>query len=112
MSAGSTRCTARRCSTSSGELAALGEAGAHTRGLLRESARIALEELTVLTAPARALAARWDEQSILEPGADSETLSALSTELERIAQELRRLKDRQREIARHLRSRLAGAQER
>ena len=94
-----------------GGLAALGADDDYSRSLLRESARIALDDLVTLTAPARELAARWDEQALLARGEADRTLQAVHTELERIAPELQRLRARHAEIARDLRSRLVQARE-
>jgi len=94
-----------------GELAALGADDHYSRSLLRESARIALDDLVTLTAPARELAARWDEQALLARGEADRTLQAVHTELERIGPDLQRLRARHAEIARDLRSRLGPARE-
>lgn len=95
-----------------GELAVLGADDDQTRNLLHESARIALDDLAVLTAQARRLAARWDEQSLLAHEEADSTLDAVRAELERIEPDLRRLRARQQEIVRELRSRLTEARER
>ena len=94
-----------------GELAALGADDDSSRDLLRESAHIALSDLVVLTAPARELATRWDEQSLLARDEAERTLQAVRAELERIAPELTRLRARQDEIARDLRPRVIEARE-
>jgi len=94
-----------------GELAALGADDDYSRSLLRESARIALDDLVTLTAPARELAARWDEHALLARGEADRTLQAVHTELERIGPDLQRLRARHAEIARDLRSRLGPARE-
>lgn len=94
-----------------GELAALGAADDSSRDLLRESAHIALTDLVVLTAPARELAARSDEQALLARGDAERALLAVRAELERIAPALKRLRGRQDEIARNLRSRVIEARE-
>jgi hypothetical protein len=80
--------------------------------LLGESARIALDDLRALTAEARRLAARWDEQSLLAREEADRTLLTVRAELDRIEPDLRRLRARQQEIARELRSRLTDARER
>lgn len=95
-----------------GELAALGADDDQTRQLLSESARIALDHLAVLTAQARRLAARWDEQSLLAREEADRTLQAARAELDRIEPDLQRLRARQQEIVRDLRSRLTEARER
>jgi len=92
-----------------GELAVLGADDDHTRELLGESARIALDDLVGLTAEARRLAARWDEQSLLEYAEAAETLRALRAELERIEPDLSRLRLRQQQISSDLRLRLTKA---
>jgi hypothetical protein len=92
-----------------GELAALGADDDHTRELLGESARIALDDLVGLTTGARRLAARWDERSLLEHAEAAETLRALRAELERIEPDLSRLRLRQQQISSDLRLRLTEA---
>jgi len=94
-----------------GELVALGADDDQTRELVRESALIALDDLAVLTAQARRLAARWSEQSLLAREEANRTLQAVHAELVRIEPEIRRLRARQQEIARDLRSRLTQARE-
>lgn len=83
-----------------------------TQGLLRESARITLGDLRALTADARGLAARWDEQSLLAREEADRTLQATRAELERLEPDLQRLRLRQQEIARDLHSRLTEARKR
>src|SRR5680860_1386638 len=75
------------------------------------SARIALDHLAALTAQARRLAARWDEQSLLAREEADRTLQGVRAELERIEPDLQRLRARQQEIVRDLRSRLTEARE-
>ena len=94
-----------------GELVALGADDDQTRELVRESALIALDDLAVLTAQARRVAARWSEQSLLAREEANRTLQAVHAELVRIEPEIRRLRARQQEIARDLRSRLTQARE-
>jgi hypothetical protein len=93
-------------------LVLLGADNEETRRLLRESARIALDDLRALTAEARGLAAQWDEQSLLAREEADRTLQAVRAERERIEPDLERLRLRQQEIARHLRSRLTEARKR
>jgi hypothetical protein len=94
-----------------GELAALGAADDFSRDLLRKSAHIALTDLVALTAPARELAALWDEQALLARGDAERASQAFRAEMERIAPELERLRARQDLIARELRSRVVEARE-
>lgn len=93
-------------------LVALGADDEDTRRLLGESARIALDELRILTVRARRLAAQWDEQSLLAREQADRTLRAVRTELERIEPDLERLRARQQEIARELRAWLTEARDR
>jgi hypothetical protein len=93
-------------------LVALGADDDHTRRLLAESAAIALENLAAVTAQARQLATRWEEQSVLNPEAADRTVQDVRAELDRAEPALGRLRARQREIARELGSRLAKAAER
>lgn len=93
-------------------LVILGSDDNYTRRLLEESARIALEELPAVTAQARQLAARWHEQSVRDPEAAPETLHELHAELQRLTPDLNRVRSRQREVARQLRSRVENASER
>lgn len=88
------------------ELTARGAAGEATSALLRESAAIALEELPAVLAEARRLAARWQEQSVLDPDEAGRTVNALQAELDRAEPRLQALRGRQRRIARDLQSRL------
>jgi DUF1365 family protein len=78
----------------------------HTRSLLHESARLALDELPAVTDEARRLADRWREQSLLDPDAADERVQDLRVELDRLGPDLDGIRDRQREIARELRSRV------
>lgn len=90
----------------------LGADDEDTQRLLRESARIALDDLRALTAEARGLAARWDEQSLLAREEADRTLQATRAELQRIEPDLQRLRLRQQEIARDLHSRLTEPRKR
>lgn len=67
--------------------------------LLEESARIVTVELPGLSAPARQLAAKWRDQSLLDAEAAAKTLAELESELGRIATDAESLLDRQLEIA-------------
>jgi len=71
-----------------------------------------LDDLRALTAEARGLAAQWDEQSLLAREEADRTLQAVRAERERIEPDLERLRLRQQEIARDLRSRLTEARKR
>jgi hypothetical protein len=81
----------------------------HTRSLLHESARLALDELPAVTGQARRLADRWHEESLLDPDAADQRLQDLRAELDRLRPDLDRIRDRQREIALELRSRVREA---
>jgi hypothetical protein len=85
-------------------LVAAGQDDDRTRELLAESARIAVRDLPDLTAPARGMQERWDEQSLLDPARAGDTLRELEAELRRVEPSVRRLLDRQRQIARTLQS--------
>lgn len=65
-----------------------------------------MEELPGLTAAARELAGKWDEQSLLNPDAAEATLGEVATELESIEPEVQAALDRQRQIAARLREML------
>ena len=75
--------------------------------LLHESAHAVLKAVPEVTATATTLAARWHEQSVLDPAAAIGTAEQLEAELGLIAASLRELMDREREIIGELRS-LAG----
>jgi transposase len=90
------------------KLASAGRDDPRTRDLLAESARIALQDLPELTAAARRLQVRWDEQSVLDPEHADRTLEAVRSELPRVEPEIRRLLGRQKAIARQLRSLIEG----
>ncbi len=72
--------------------------------LLDESARAVVKAVPDITATARALAARWHEQSILDPVAAIGTAEQLEVELGLVEPSLRELMDREREIIGELRS--------
>ena len=88
------------------ELVAGGQADATAAKLVAESARITLTDLPAIAAGPRDLAARWEEQSVLDPRTAERTAEALAAELDRIEPELKRLMERQRQIAVQLRSML------
>lgn len=90
------------------ELRLIGRGGREVDDLLTESAQIALTDLPGLAARAISLAARWEEQSVLDPGAAQTTLRDLAAELKRIEPEIQGLVERQREIAARLRAMLDG----
>lgn len=81
----------------------------HTRDLLHESARLALYDLPAATDQARQLADRWREQSLLDPAAADQRVRDLRAELDRLWPDLDRIRGRQREIARALRTRVGEA---
>jgi hypothetical protein len=87
-----------------GELGRRGLLEALAEGLLAESAAITVTEVPKLTTEVRRLVRSWREQSVLDPGGAERTLHQLETELQRVEPGIRRLIDRQREIARELRS--------
>ncbi len=72
--------------------------------LLRESAAIVVTELPRLTAHARQLTERWNEQELLAPDHAQRAWRELQAELESIEPEVSRRVDRQSEIARELRT--------
>jgi hypothetical protein len=72
--------------------------------LLAESAKIVTVNLPGLSATARQLSVRWQEQSLLDSKGAEETLVELESELARIEPHVDSLLDRQREIAAQLRS--------
>ncbi len=88
------------------ELIAKGRGSAEQARLLEESARITASELPRLAATARELAARWTEQSLLDPDAAKATLREFEAELGRIEPEAQALLERQRQIAVALRAML------
>lgn len=72
--------------------------------LLTESAQIVTVEIPGLSATARQLSARWQEQSLLDSKGAEQTLAELQSELARIEPNVDSLLNRQREIAKQLRS--------
>jgi hypothetical protein len=76
-------------------------------GLVAESAQIASLHLPRLTSVLNSLAARWDEEAVLDPDAADRTAGELAAEFEKIEPELRTLVDRQREISVALRDLLS-----
>jgi phage-related minor tail protein len=88
------------------ELIAGDRASPEQARLLEESARIVTVELPGLSATARRLSAKWEEQSLLHPDGAGKTLEELEAEVARSELAVRPLLDRQREIAAQLRSML------
>jgi hypothetical protein len=88
------------------ELTSSGRAEENAAELLADSARITLTDLPTVAAGARDLAARWEEQCLLDPRAAEETADALAAEVARMEPELRGLMERQRQIAMQLRAML------
>lgn len=88
------------------ELIANGQGNDEQAHLLGESGQIVMEELPGLTAVARELARKWDEQSLLDPNAAEATLGEVASELERIEPEVQAALDRQRRIATRFRGML------
>src|SRR4051794_36412793 len=76
-------------------LATRGESDDRSRDLVRESAQVVLVELAGLLQIARGLAARWIDESVLDPETAERTLSQLDAELSHIAPDVRRLRARQ-----------------
>jgi hypothetical protein len=74
--------------------------------LLAESAQIVTVELPRLSATARQLSTRWQEQSLLNSKGAEEVLAELESELKPLEPKIDSLLDRQREIAALLRSML------
>ena len=85
------------------ELVELGRSSRESRVLLDESAQITLSKMPAIAAEAHRLAAQWEDERVLNPEAAEVTLRDLSQEIERIEPELRKLLDRQQEIATRLR---------
>jgi hypothetical protein len=79
-----------------------------SRGLLDESIKIVFTDAPSATRRARALAERWGEQQLLDPGRAGPTRDQLATELEQSERRLEGLLARQEEIARELRERAGG----
>lgn len=88
------------------ELIASERGSAEQARLLGESAQIVIEKLPSLTASARKLFGKWNEQSLLDPDAAEATLGEIATELERIGPKVEALLGRQRQIAARLRGML------
>jgi hypothetical protein len=86
------------------ELIARDQGSPEQARLLAESARIVTVELPRLSAVARRLSVRWQEQSLRDTAGAKETLAELESELARIEPDVDSLLDRQREIAARLRS--------
>ena len=80
------------------------QATARSRSLLAESARIVLQSAPEASAPARALASQWHEQSVLAPETAEQTALELETELAHAESLLRELLDRESAIAAELRA--------
>jgi hypothetical protein len=76
--------------------------------LLAESAQIAAMHLPGLTVRLRRLAARWDEENLLDPAAAEETAQQIATEFAAIQPRLKTLIARQREIGARLRALLGS----
>lgn len=86
------------------ELAAVGADSSESRGLVAESARITLQDGPRLSAEARRLASKWDEQRLLDSDRAALTMDQLRREVPRVELALRRSVDRQRQIALRLAS--------
>lgn len=86
------------------ELVATGRGGREPTALLEESARVTVTDLPSITRRARRLAARWDEQGLLDPEVAGTTIHALAAKLDRIGPQVGSLLERQRQIAARLRS--------
>jgi hypothetical protein len=89
------------------ELLGRDRAQAESTRLLAESARIATARLPQLTAQARRLGAKWDEEWVLDPPAVAGTARKIVAELAVVEPEISSLLARQREIAARLRELLA-----
>jgi hypothetical protein len=72
-------------------------------GLLAESAALATVDVPRLTAPLRRLAARWDEQALLDPQAADRTAAQIAAGFATVEPALRTLVERQEKIASRLR---------
>jgi hypothetical protein len=88
------------------ELIAEGRGSAEQARQLEESARITTSELPTLATVARELAARWMEQSLLDPEVAKVTLGKFEAELVRVEPEAQMLLSRQHQIAVQLRAML------
>ena len=75
-----------------------------SQALLAESAEIVLRKAGAATASARRLAARWHEQSVLDPQAAEKTARELETELADAESVLRELLAREAAIDTELRA--------
>jgi hypothetical protein len=75
-----------------------------SRSLLAESAAAVLQKVGEASGPARALASKWHEQSVLHPQAAEQTARELDTELARVEPSLRELLARESAIAAELRA--------
>lgn len=83
-------------------LAAQGRTDDHARELVQEAARIAVADIPRTSDRARQLALKRLDQTVLDPPAAGQTLTALEAELARIEPVLTRLRQRQDEIAAEL----------
>jgi hypothetical protein len=81
-----------------------GTEAAESSQLVGESAQIVLVRLPGLTASVRRLGTRWDEESLLDPAAASDTARQIGEQFAVLEAELRALLTRQVEIARQLRA--------
>lgn len=88
------------------KLTSIGRATPESRALLAESAQLAVRQIPKLTSNARALTARWRDESVLNLAAAERTLGELTAELERIEPDLESALNRQRQVAAGLRSML------
>lgn len=88
-------------------LVAAGRATARADALLSESAAIATVQAPALGATMQLLGTGWHARSLLEPGRAEDSAAELEAELARIEPSLRRLLDRQVEIAAELGEALA-----
>jgi hypothetical protein len=84
-----------------------GRVGTDSAELVAESARIAIVRLPGLAVPLRELAARWDEESLLDRQAADSTAQEIAARLAAVEPEMRSLLAHQSEIAAKLRARLA-----
>ncbi len=91
------------------ELVALGAADDHTRGLLRESASIALERMPKLTRRLRGTEREWAEQELLDPPMAESTIERLEGEVADLGPALTALRARQDQIVAELLDRVSRA---
>jgi hypothetical protein len=81
----------------------------HTRELLKESARVALELIPMLALRVRDLEREWEEQDLLDPDAAGHTVRRMESGVEEIEPQLADLRDRQKAVVAALLDRVGSA---